>query len=594
MDLDLEAVPRAPGVYVFYSSTGQVIYVGKASDLRKRLADYRRSQPGQKEFLVYSSADRVDWIVLPGERQALEMEERLIKKYAPPFNVLLKDGKGYSYIRIDLNEDFPAIQVVRVRSRRTKAGSLYFGPFVPLRVPDLPGKSRGDLRNLAAIAEDVFGLRSCRGPLRKRERPCVYYEIGKCSAPCAGRISKADYRKRVELFISFLKGNTDEVEARLYEMMAEEAKNLNFERAKELRDMLYTVKRVGMDRAVEVDGSADILGFAARGDQGAGFVVSVRDGRITNVFGLKYAAADMVGLEELVEAFLRDYARTYHEKDVQVYTEEGLMKMFEQSVLPIELPLAAIPPSWKHLLAVATENAEGMLERNEKRERVRKGLVRIGELLRLPSIPFRIEGFDMAQMQGNERVGGKVAYVNGQFHTDWYRHYRIRGSYKDDLSFMKEVLIRRLQEQDIGLPDLMLIDGGRDHLAVALQAMETVGVRVPAVAMAKPDDRLFVCWQDEAIVLPPEDLGKQILQSIRDEAHRWVNSYHRKVREDFGDILLNVPGIGKNRRRKLLETFGGIIGLRSATVEELATKSGLPLRVAQQLYRVLHEGEEGP
>jgi len=194
----------------------------------------------------------------------------------------------------------------------------------------------------------------------------------------------------------------------------------------------------------------------------------------------------------------------------------------------------------------------------------------------------------MAQLFGSERVGGKVAYVNGQFYTPWYRHYRIKGSCKDDFSFMYEVVIRRLQDEKTGLPDLMLIDGGRQHLAVVEKAMEQLGVTVPAVAIAKPDDRLFVTWKEDPIYLPPEDVGKQILQSIRNEAHRWVNSYHRKLREDFGDILLGVPGIGKARRRKLIDTFGGMVGLQAASIEELTVKGGLPFKVAQQLYRALH------
>jgi len=204
----IEQAPHSPGVYLFYGNSGQVVYVGKASDLHNRLADYARSQPGQKEHLIVSNASKVSWIIVANERQSLELEETLIKKYAPPYNVLLKDGKGYSYLRIDLSQEYPAVEIVRIKQRKPKPGQLLFGPFVPLRVPDMPGKVRGDLKNLIQIAEEVFGIRSCKGPLKRRTRPCVYYEIGRCSGPCIGKISPEEYKDRVQLFIKFLKGDT--------------------------------------------------------------------------------------------------------------------------------------------------------------------------------------------------------------------------------------------------------------------------------------------------------------------------------------------------------------------------------------------------
>lgn len=589
----IEQAPHSPGVYLFYGNSGQVVYVGKASDLHNRLADYARSQPGQKEHLIVRNASKVSWIIVANERQSLELEETLIKKYAPPYNVLLKDGKGYSYLRIDLSQEYPAVEIVRIKQRKPKPGQLLFGPFVPLRVPDMPGKVRGDLKNLIQIAEEVFGIRSCKGPLKRRTRPCVYYEIGRCSGPCIGKISPEEYRDRVQLFIKFLKGDTKEVENRLTKMMKEEAENLNFERAAELRDLLYTVKRVGMQREANVDGSADLIAFALKEDQASGFVVSVRDGMITNVFGLKYSSGATIEPSEIMESFFRDYVRLYHEQGVLAYVNGAVAETLKPLGLLHGVRLEAVPDHWKALLRVAEENAESILERDEGTERVKRGLLRIKEVLRLEHIPTRIEGFDMAQLFGSERVGGKVAYVNGQFYTPWYRHYRIKGSYKDDFSFMYEVVIRRLQDEKTGLPDLMLIDGGRQHLAVVEKAMEQLGVTVPAVAIAKPDDRLFVTWKEDPIYLPPEDVGKQILQSIRNEAHRWVNSYHRKLREDFGDILLGVPGIGKARRRKLIETFGGMVGLQAASIEELTVKGGLPPKVAQQLYRALHPEDVG-
>jgi excinuclease ABC subunit C len=586
-----EKAPHSPGVYLFYDKTGQVIYVGKAADLHNRLADYARSQPGQKEYLIVSNAFSVNWILVANERQSLELEETLIKKYAPPYNVLLKDGKGYSYLRIDLNQTYPAVEIVRIKQRRSKQGQLLFGPFVPLRVPDLPGKVRGDLKNLMQIAEEVFGIRSCRGPLKSRTRPCVYYEIGRCSGPCVDLISPEEYRKRVELFIDFLNGNTGQVEAKITEMMNEESQRLNFERAMELRDLLYTVRRVGMQREANVAGSADVMAFSLQSEIGSGFVLSVRDGMITNVFGLKYSSGAAVTLGEIGESFFRDYVRIYHEPGIVVYAELEAVNQLIQIAEMHNVDVRPIPEDWAALLKVAQENAESLLERNEGNERIKRGLLRLKEVLRLDHLPTRIEGFDMAQLFGSERVGGKVAYVNGQFYTPWYRHYRIKGSYKDDFSFMYEVVLRRLQEEDTGLPDLMLIDGGKQHLKVVERAMEEIGISVPAVAIAKPDDRFFVSWQEEPIILPPEDPGKQILQTIRNEAHRWVNSYHRKLREDFGDILLNVPGIGKERRRKLIETFGGMVGIQSASREDLVKKGGLPSKVADELYHALHDEE---
>ncbi len=490
----LGELPDAPGVYLFKDARGRVLYVGKAASLKKRVRSYFQGRPlDPKTQKLLERIFHIDWIETASEHEALLLEDALIKRHKPRYNVRLRDDKRYPYLKLTA-EPFPRLVVTRRLEGDAKRGARYFGPYT----------QPGALREARRAIQKIFRVRTCSLAIEEgqppRKRPCLDHDLGLCDAPCVGLITQAQYKKLVDEAALFLSGRMEELIAQLEREMRDAAERLEFERAARLRDRLQALERLAL---------------------------STRSPTAT-------AAA----------------ARS----------------------------IASPPP-----MRVSQKG--------------RQALEELRQALKLPALPRRIEGFDVSTLQGREPVASMVVFVDGQPKKALYRRFVIRTAQgPDDVTMLAEAVRRRLENSLEGdsrftpLPDLILLDGGKGQLAAVRAAMRELGLEdVPAVALAKEHEHIFIEGRKRPLVLPRRSEALKLLQRVRDEAHRFALEGHRRRRtkKALGSILDEVPGIGPARKRLLLERFGSIKALREATPQEFA-QAGLPQAVAERLYAKLH------
>lgn len=601
----VRALPKAPGVYLFRGARGEVLYVGKAASLRDRVRSYFQSEkslPYKVRRLRREIAD-LEVIVTGSVAEALILEDALIKKHRPPFNVKLRDDKRYPYLKIT-RERFPRVQVVR---RREEDGARYFGPYTSSRA----------MRRALKLAHRLFPIRTCNLDLDRKhlERPCLLYHIGRCSGPCAGLVSQEEYARYVEGAALIFQGRVGEVMGHLREEMARAAAEERFEHAAQLRDQLRALERIRERQAVALPEPADLdaVGVAAEGERGYGVVLIVRGGRLIGREGFPLKLPPDTSSEEALAEFLDRY-----------YTRATAIP--GEVLLPVEIPDAEALAEYlssrrggkvavqvpkrgerRQLVELAQRNARLSLKRAaaEELSSEEEALEALAEALGLSVRPWRIEAFDISNLKGQEATGSMVVFVGGKPRPDAYRRFRVRIAGKpDDYGMMYEVLSRRLAHglaelsdpaiasgKFSDLPDLILVDGGKGQLSVALRALEEQGLSgIEVAALAKREELVYAPGRPEPIRLPPGSPPLKLLQRIRDEAHRFAVEYHRRLRgkRALASLLDTVPGIGPKRRELLLSRFGSLEGLKRATLEELLSVPGLPREVAHRLYKALH------
>lgn len=608
-DIDLKKYPTSPGVYLMRGENDAVLYVGKAKNLRARLRSYFSAAGdgrGQIPFLM-SRVKQIDTIVTDTEKEALILENTLIKKHRPRYNINLRDDKTYLSIRIDPREDFPVLQTVRKVKRD---GAQYFGPYA----------SGTAVRDTLKEIYRIFPLRHY--PLetcRRRGRPCLFYQIGQCSAPCHERISAADYAKLVQGVIALLSGRRDEVVGMLRERMGKASEQMRYEEAARLRDQIRaieeTVERQKVDEAG--GGDEDVIGLHREGGEVEIVVLFIREGRL--IGRRTYPLEWRLDEDELLSSFLREY-----------YARDVLIP--DQILLPVAPGDAATLEEWLserrgkkvrvvtpqrgdklRLVDLASRNAaEAFRERGSRREARREVLHEIQQRLHLRVVPMRMECFDISNVQGQHSVGSMAVLLDGEAAPAAYRRFRIRTvSGADDYASLREVLLRRLGKglEEEGLPDFILIDGGRGQLGVLTAVLEALGLagRIDAAGIAKSrvfanvrgkkversEERIFLPGRKNPVILRSGSPALFLLERLRDEAHRFAISYHRKLRgrSSLRSALEDIPGIGAARRKLLLRYFGSISGLRRASLDELMNVPGLPKSVAENLYTLLHAQE---
>ncbi|MCI0340455.1 MAG: excinuclease ABC subunit UvrC [Planctomycetales bacterium] len=591
----LPRLPRKPGVYVFYDAQGRPLYVGKATSLRSRVRSYfGRTSDGRlfRELLLKSAVD-VDVLVTANEKEALILENTLIKRHRPRYNIRLRDDKTYLSVAVTVGEEYP--RLVPLRRPRRNRKTVVFGPF----------HSSAALRTTLKLLRWTAGIRTCtNADFATRSRPCIEYEIGHCKAPCVGLQGKADYRKGVEEVLQFLRGRNEPLLNRVRSRMMEAAEAERFEEAARYRDQAAALERTGEAQRV-VDprgGDRDVIGLRRDGERATVVVLLVRDGTLvsTRTFTLDTDLPD----RELLAAVIG-----------QLYTggdpppEEVLVPM-----LPDRAPLlaewlrerrggpAAIrsPRSGKgrDLLRLATENAAGAATRAGAAAAARaKDLAALGEALGLAAPPGIVECVDVSHLGGSLAVASKVAFVEGEPARSRYKRYRLRGaSGADDLAGIREVVTRLLRRgiAEGDLPDLLLVDGGPAQLAAALAAREAAAApeALPIAAVVKEEglhtkgetaERVLVPGREAPIELPRGSPVLHLLQRIRDEAHRFAIAYQRTLRrkESLRTGLEGVPGLGPARRRALLRAFGGLDAMAAAGVEALAAVPGMTRKAAE-------------
>ncbi|MBS4008748.1 MAG: excinuclease ABC subunit UvrC [Clostridium sp.] len=607
----LAQLPRRPGVYLFKDREGGILYVGKAVDLRQRVRSYfQQSQKlAPKVSVLVEKIFDLDYTVTDTEVEALILESNLIKEYRPRYNIDLKDDKHYPYLRITIQETFPRIHVAR---RVEKDGARYFGPY----------PNAGDVKETIRLLRRLFPLRHCRGPVNKKtaQRACLNRHISRCLAPCAGDVPAAEYNKLVSEILLFLEGKQDKLLSELAARMAAAAENLEFEKAALLRDQYRAVEAIANKQkvAVTTGGDRDIIALAADEEIACAQLFAVRGGKVTG--REHYLLTNPTGEEEA--EILAIFLRRYYSHARAVPPEILLSSHLADSKLLAEWlrdrrggrVVLSVPKRGpkKELVRLALDNARLFLEQEVLRSKARDPqavLLDLAETLGLDSPPLRIEGYDNSHLHGEGLVGAMVVFENGVSLPANYRRFQLRNVEKpDDYAALQELLSRRfarlLTAREKGetvekatrdpfllVPDLILIDGGRGQLSAAQAILASLGLdSLPLVALAKEEELLFLPGAQNPLRLAKQSPALQLLQRVRDEAHRFVVTYQRKLRPGVkGSTLLAIPGIGEKRRKALLKHFGSIAAMRRATLEELTAAPTMNHAAAEALYFSLHE-----
>jgi excinuclease ABC subunit C len=585
----LDTLPEGPGVYLWKGQDGDVLYVGKAKRLRSRVRSYFATDfaDSPRNRLLQRLIADVETFVVPNEPGSLILENNLIKEYRPRFNVRLKDDKSYPSIAVTLGEPFPRVLVTR---RRDIPGARYFGPYTDV----------AQLRRTLAIIRRLYTVRSCqdRLPEERRERPCLDYYIGRCRAPCMGWHDFPDYQRMVEDVVNFLEGRTQDVRVRVREAMLEASNREDFERARELRDALRWLDRLEEPLSVEVmgTGDADVVGYARDGDDAVGVLIRVRAGRVV---GREHRFLENVEEEEdsaVLSAFLVRYyvpAEDRVRRLVVPFAPDEWDTVRE--LLPNtdwSIPQRGTAQRW---LSLADQNAMHLLESLriesfETEERAEDPVYALGRDLGLSIVPRSFICVDISHSQGRDTVGSLVWFEAGRPRKSEYRKFKIRGAgQQDDYAAIQEVLTRyftRRKDEQLPLPDLIVIDGGKGQLSAAVTVVEQLGFpELPIISLAKREEEVFLPGRAESLRLPRRSPSLRLLQRARDEAHRFGLAYNRKRRTQrtITSELLSIPGIGPTKRRRLLERFGSLAGVRSASVAELATVPGFSQRQAERI-----------
>jgi excinuclease ABC subunit C len=589
----LDTLPEGPGVYLWKDVEGGVLYVGKAKRLRSRVRSYFATDfptSPRNQLLQRLIAD-VETIVVRSEAQSLLLENNLIKEYRPRFNVRLKDDKSYPSIAVTLNEPFPRVLVTR---RRNIPGARYFGPYTDV----------GQLRRTLAIIRRLYTVRSCHDtlPEERRDRPCLDYHIGRCQAPCVGWQAEPDYRRMVDDVVQFLEGRTGDLRGRVREAMLAASEAENYERARELRDALRWLEKLEEPVAVEVigTGDADAIGFARDGDDAVAVLMRVREGRVV---GRDHRFLE--GVEEetdpaILSAFLVRYYVPAEERARRIVLPfppddwDALRELLPGSEWLV--PQRGTAHRW---LELADHNARHLLESLriesfETEERAEDPVYALGRDLGLSSVPRSMICIDISHSQGKDTVGSLVWFEAGRPRKGEYRKFKIQGlGQQDDFAAIQEVLTRyltRRRDENLPLPDLFLIDGGKGQLNAAIEASEALGFTgLQFASLAKREEEVFLPGRPDPLRLSRRSPSLRLLQRIRDEAHRFGLAYNRKRRTQrtITSELLNIPGVGPRRRRLLLERFGSLAGVKSASVSELATVPGFSTRLAERVLEHL-------
>lgn len=595
----LKNLPAKPGIYFFKNASGEVIYVGKAANLRNRVKSYFKPQVNTSEKIkqLVNQTEKIEFVVTESELAALILECQQIKKFRPRYNVLLKDDKSFPYIKIAVNDEWPSISITR---KRYDDGAIYIG-----RVP-----SAASARQTYEFIKRIFLLRSCNRKISGRHlKPCLKFHIRRCLGPCTGAVTKADYDDMVKHAISFLQGKEESVLSDLKKDMAIASKNLQYEKAARLRDQIQAIKSVIQSQQVtlNVKGEKDVIAMARAEDIACVRIFSLKDSKLIEDqhFMLEDIAYDDNGL--ILESFFKQYYSTAAHIPDQILVQHKIQEMdliarwlqdMKGTSVKINIPSRG---SGQRLIEMVSENAEQELSLYKAKRSVHMDnigiLNNLKQILNLPKLPSRIEAYDISNIQGNRAVGSMAVFEHGLPSYANYRRFKIRTvEGVDDYSMIREVLQRRFKGHAEGgdnwsaTPDLVIIDGGKGHLNVAAAAMKQMGVAsIPVVSLAKENEELYTIGRKNPLDLDKASPASQLLQRIRDEAHRFAITYHRKLRakESLGSILDTVSGIGPKRKKALIRRFGSVNDIKHASIEDLTSVSGITSDLAKRILETL-------
>jgi excinuclease ABC subunit C len=607
----LKTLPAKPGVYLFRDARGEVLYIGKAKSLRPRVRSYFQS--GESRRGVADLSGRIadlEVIVTSNEAEALHLEQTLVKRHRPPFNVRLRDDKSFPYIAVTMEDDFPRVMFTRERHRR---GVVYFGPYANAK----------KVRETLDVLNRVFRFRPCEGPQPGRHSgiPCLDYHIDRCLAPCVGYVSKEDYAEIIDGVVQFLSGDTKSIQRDLEERMREAASNERFEEAARYRNRLFSVRHLAERQFAERRefGTIDVVGIALDGVRAAVQVFPLRDGKLVGRHSFHLENVEGQDVPTVLEAFCLEYYGSSPSvpPEIVVPAEAQETEALEQFLSERRGARVEVRPAQRgekrRLQELATQNAGLALESDtaateQRRLRRVEALEELREALNLESLPVRIECFDISNIQSESPVGSMVAFQDAVPKKAHYRKFGLRAlEGPDDFAAMAEVVSRRFARlQDVtadqydegfaAVPNLVVVDGGKGQLSAALAAMQAFDLpRVAVIALAKREEEVFVPHRSAPIVLDRHSPGLQLLQRIRDEAHRFALGFHRQRRDARAkeSIFERLQGVGPVRRRALVQHFGSAERFLAATEEELEAVPGVPAKTARAIYAQLHKAGRG-
>lgn len=590
-------LPSGSGVYIFKDAGGEVLYVGKAKNLRSRVRSYfgEAAAAGQPKVMALQRlAVELDYILTASEVEALLLESQLIKKHRPRYNVRLKDDKDYPYIKLDISEDFPRLEVVR-KMRRDRA--RYFGPY----------PNAGVVNDTVKLAKKLFPLRAC-SDWRGKSRPCLNFHIRRCQAPCQGKISAEEYRVLLEQVILFLEGKHQALEDSLRKQMEYASDNMEFEKAAELRDQLDALAKLTTRQRIVSSQrwNLDVLAVDITPELAAAQLMVVRGGKILGNEYHSFEHLELADHGEAVSAFIRDYY-----DQAPLLPREIMVSHIPEDSQALEHWLSAarqgpvilrVPQRGEKrmLMDMAKNNLASHMEADlreqlENKEQGKAVLEQLANALELSSLPFRMECYDISHFQGSQTVASMVVFEHGRPARSKYRRYRIRDiTGPDDFASMAQVIRRRFEAAREGregfnqLPGLVVIDGGKGQLSSAWEQLQELGFSgVNMVSLAKREEEVFIPGQSSPLVLERDNPALKLLQQIRDEAHRFAVTYHRRLRTKatLTSELENIPGVGPARRTALLKAFGSFHQLRDKDVAEIAAVPGMTWPVAEEIYK---------
>jgi excinuclease ABC subunit C len=593
-------LPSAPGVYLMRDSGGTIIYVGKAVNLKNRVRSYfntRQEQTFKIKHLVPRIND-IDYFITASEEEALILELNLIKRHKPYYNVRLKDDKTFPYLKIALDEDYPRVQITR-RLEEDKA--RYFGPF----------SSAYSIRQTLKVIKEIFPFRSCPKDLSKKlPRPCLEYDIHKCSGPCINAISKEEYAEVINQLILFLEGKQEKVVVQLENNMKQAVSKLEYEKAALLRDQIRAIKEIinWQKLATAVKGEQDVIAFAEDRDTAYAQVFFIRGGRIIGREGFTLQGTQ----SENPQQVMTDFVKQFYSSSAYVpslillqhpITDKAVIESWlgrkKGSAVRIQTPLKG---DKKQLVDTVAVNARRGLEELKIKQisapsTLNTAMEELQKVLELPHPPLRIEGYDISNIQGKDAVGSMVVFEKGRPKTAHYRRFKIKTLQQpNDFAMMQEVIKRRFgryknSSQEAAdtwkiMPDLMLIDGGKGQLSSVMEILRQTGIdSLHVIGLAKENEEIFTPGSSKPVILPQSSPALQLLQRVRDEAHRFAVSYHHNLhkKKTFVSALDAVPGIGPGRKKALLKAFGSVAAIKEASIEELSVVKGMNSSLSQKI-----------
>ena len=599
----LSRLPTNPGVYLMKDAEGNILYIGKAANLHHRLRSYFGT--GQKlspklQRMVARVAD-IDFFVTTSEQEALILELNLIKRHHPRYNVRLKDDKTFPYLKIDTSEEWPRVYITR---RLEQDGGRYFGPFA----------SAKSVRQTLKVIKGIFPFRSCSKPVTGTDsRACLEYHLGQCLAPCIGVVSRQEYAEVIKEVILFLEGKREKIVRGLEKKMNKAAQALDFEKAALFRDQIQAMDKVieAQRIATTVRGEQDVIAFSPEKDQACVQVFFIRNNKLTGRESFVLQGTQHEEPHQIMTSFIKQFYSSspyippllllQHPVEDTTILKDWLQSKRGARV-DIQVPRRG---NKKQLVDTVAENARQGLEQLKLKQlaapkELDAALAEIERELNLPRLPLRMEAYDISDIQGKAAVGSMVVFEKGKPKSAHYRRFRIRTvSTADDYAMLHEVLKRRFKRFSSEtstpntwaiIPDLVLIDGGKGQLNAALSAMgEVSAFSVPVASLAKENEEIFIPRRAEPIILPRSSPGLQLLQRLRDEAHRFALGYYQKIRkrETFASVFDNMVGIGPKRKRALLKRFGSVQSIKEASIEELAATRGMTESLAKRVRESL-------